>query len=346
MSGKLQPGNGNGNRIIIYIRLSYSSIKKGKIKMKNNAKTTVKNFLIDSKNLQKLHELTHIDFEGDYTALTGYGKFTARTINERLGREYENVLVFVKCDRKAALENRIYCNEKTAYVLMLDDEKFDNPGNAFTTWGSDKAVRLDTLWRKSDITALRKSCNEYLVIAYDCNNRKHRNHEKPDLLTRYAYKKSDVINGGFMNKPDKYISAIFTNHGKINGGHECLTVYDVIDKSGYNVKQYRDNLISRLAAEKRNKDKTAMQTYNTKKDLETLKFYHSEVIRKVRTAAETVNGYETICNFDRLISDVRWKIGGVERLIADIENSRFTSLKAYKTAFNDKIAACQNLLAQ
>ena len=314
--------------------------------MKNNAKSTVKNFLVDSKNLQRIHELTQIDFEGEYTAFTGYGKFTARTINECLDREYENVFVFVKCDRKAALENRIYCDEKTAYVLMLDDDKLDNPGNAFDTWGAGMAVKLDTLWRKSDITALRKSCKEYLIIAYDCNNRKHRSHEKPDLLTRYAYKKSDIINGGFMNKPDKYISAIYTNHGKINGGYDCLTVYDVIDKSGYNVKQYRDNLKSRLAVAKRNKDKTAMQTYNTKKDLETLKFYHSEVMRKVRTAAETVNGYETICNFDRLISDVRWKIGGVERLIADIENSRFTSLKAYKTAFNNNIAACQNLLAQ
>ena len=310
---------------------------------------TVIDFAGDNKRLFKcLHERIGFDYNKPFRAQVVSGRFTVNSIKKLTGyNPGEKMIILLKPQTPQYMSGKIYAVEILA--------------NGFSVDVSDAFPVYDTFYRKSDFDMCRKQNDvDTLAIIQDrallCNEKSlfpKLNEYTNDVFQRYRV--DDIINGCTSNGDIHYISQCylyprfshgekvhFESHGRVIYSRDIenypKTIYDIVDRSGYYVRERRAELKRRAAALRVQREKAAFVNNDYTKELETLEVLKAEALKMLFVKAASVNNHDELLDFARGIDNysngLTWTVRAHELFAESITEKKYSSPAAARRAFD------------
>lgn len=316
--------------------------------MKNEA---MKTLIQDNKHaMQDLHTVFGFDFCAEFDAWKIDGAYTVRKIEreaEKRGYTTGNSVIAV-CTRSERIRNRWY------HLVTVE------PGGGVciehkTPYHSD-GQRLDYFFTKTDFNDNRKAADaETVVIVQKRDNLKRPTPRKINPFGRYK-----LLNFTFYHTNGKrYVDEIKLQ--ELDGSKATLTyeiigqwfngskkypetIEQVIDSAGYLLNARRDDLKSRAAALKAEREKAAYNATDNASKIAELSGLIAERKRAIVKALEDANTAEELFAVYDSLSN--WKgllhvVSNFECLVRDDSNKEFKSVEQFTRAYNEIRTALQ-----
>ena len=306
--------------------------------MKNDS---IKKLLsVDRHAMQCLHITLGFDFNKPFDVWEVSGRFTVKQIEKEAAKRGYNGAVIAVCVRDLNGWNKDFSLVSISNGTISIDHKCPY----FSSWG-----RLDTFCTKVSFEDMRKSDSAEAVVFVQDRSDVKKPVEKPvDFSERF---KLECVNTCTDGRGAHWISRLklvqTTNNGKnveyggpwyIDGTRDKpQNVNEVIDGSGYLLRERRAELKRKAAKLRADREKAAYDASNNEKELAELRSMiasRKEIIVAQLQAAST---YEDFRAVEKALA--HW--GGLTGIVSDFErferktiNKEFNSISASNSAYH------------
>lgn len=298
--------------------------------------------------LKQLHDIGGYDFNKPFTLSHIVGNFTIKKALSDILPYYNNPFInIIIRDRKAHEYNRKYkiitVSTDATYETSIKTPYYKKA--SFETFG--------TFWRKADFEEMRKkqTC-EAFIIAQELEHT-HRTPEKAiDKSKRYIYQPSPYEKAG-DGKGNTYISRItlketdgtgevmeYQTEGRYITAYDkerrTNNINDIIDKSGYFIRERREDLRRRAAQIRAEKQRNIFTSCDFSAELAKTR---AEAERAKIEVIEALKNATTSEQIGKVSKAMRWELeyiySDVERHEEKTTKKEYASVEKYENAKNN-----------
>lgn len=283
--------------------------------------------------LKQLHDIGGYDFNKPFTLSHILGNFTIKKALSDILPYYNNPFIsIIMRDREAHEYNRRY-----KIITVSTDATYET---SIKTPYYKKASfeTFDTFWRKADFEEMRKKhTSEAFIIAQELEHT-HRTPKKAiDKTKRYIYQPSPYEKAGDGNG-NTYISRItlketdgtgeimeYRTEGRYIGTYDkerrTNNINDIIDKSGYFIRERREDLRRRAAQIRAEKQKNIFTSCDFSAELAKTR---AEAERAKIEVIEALKNATTSEQIGKVSKAMLWEL---EYIYSDVERHEEKTIK-------------------
>ena len=274
--------------------------------------------------LKAINEVFHIDFEKPYEAVLIEGKTTIKQILKSVHADDSTlILVLNHTTNKYIFDDR--------YIVGI----IDNSESVEIEFRPHyfHAEKLDTYHMKGDFREHLKRtelCDHHIIIAVDKANLNEHKTPAIDYNERYMFDPNKQWGNTIIN--------LTTGVSFDQYRHSNKDIESVLDKSGYIVEYYREELKRRAHILKADRDKAAFAAIDHTDKVKELNIRITarklELIEMLKTA-ETVDAYKNIGNaLNHWTNGLSNIIDSYERMKTGVEQKTYASIEKFNDHYN------------